>query len=241
MTDYLDRAGLTPYLDKLGFSLVGYGCTTCIGNSGPLPEDVASGRRRGRPERRRRPVGQPELRGADPSAGAGELPGLAAALRRVRVGRARRDRPDDRAARARAPTGPCTSRDIWPSPEEVAEAIRTSTRAAGSSSTEYGRIWDGDEHWASLPSPTGPMYDWDPASTYVQEPPFFDGSRRRRRRREHRGRARPREGRRLDHHRPHLAGRVDQGGLTRGGVPQGARRRRRRSSTATERAAATTR
>ena len=119
--------------------------------------------------------------------------------------------------------GPVYLADIWPSPEEVAETIRTSTDPA-QFETEYGRIWDGDEHWAALPSPSGPMYDWDPDSTYVREPPFFDAARRRRGRRGHRGRARPGEGRRLDHDGPHLAGRVDQGGLTRRRVPEGARR-----------------
>ena len=74
----------------------------------------------------------------------------------------------------RGADGPVFLSDIWPSPEEVAETIRTSTDR-GQFETEYGRIWDGDEHWASLPSPVGPMYDWDPASTYVQEPPFFEG------------------------------------------------------------------
>jgi aconitate hydratase len=63
--------------------------------------------------------------------------------------------------------------DIWPTPDEVAEAMRTSLDPQ-QFEDEYGRIWDGDEHWAALPSPTGPMYDWDPASTYVREPPFFD-------------------------------------------------------------------
>jgi aconitate hydratase len=69
--------------------------------------------------------------------------------------------------------GPVFLADIWPSPEEVAETIRTSTDPM-QFETEYGRIWDGDEHWAALPSPSGPMYDWDPGSTYVREPPFFD-------------------------------------------------------------------
>ena len=101
VTDYLDRAGLTPYLDKLGFSLVGYGCTTCIGNSGPLPENVASAVDEGDLNVVAVLSGQPELRGEDPSAGAGELPRLAAALRRLRPGRQRPDRPHDRAARPR--------------------------------------------------------------------------------------------------------------------------------------------
>ena len=101
VTDYLDRAGLTPYLEKLGFNLVGYGCTTCIGNSGPLPDEVAEGGRRREAERGRRPVGQPELRRAHPPAGPSELPRVAAARRGLRPRRKDQLRSDDRAARRR--------------------------------------------------------------------------------------------------------------------------------------------
>ena len=86
-------------LETLGFALAGYGCTTCIGNSGPLDESVAAGGRGERPGRRRGPVGQPQLRGPDPPARAGELPRLPAPRRRLRAGRPGRHRPDDRAAR----------------------------------------------------------------------------------------------------------------------------------------------
>jgi aconitate hydratase A / 2-methylisocitrate dehydratase len=172
VTDYLDQAGLTPYLEKLGFALVGYGCTTCIGNSGPLPDDVGtavdegdlnvvavlSGNRnfegRIHPQVRASYLGSPPLCVAYALAG------------RVDVDLTTEPIGDGVA-------GPVYLADIWPSPEEVAETIRTSTDPA-QFETEYGRIWDGDEHWAGLPSPSGPMYDWDPDSTYVREPPFFD-------------------------------------------------------------------
>ena len=120
--------------------------------------------------------------------------------------------------------GPVYLADIWPSPEEVAETIRTSTDR-GQFETEYGRIWDGDEHWASLPVADGTDVRLGPRVDVRAGAAVLRGARRRRRRREHRGRARPGEGRRLAHDRPHLAGRIDQGRLTRGGVPQGARRR----------------
>ena len=101
VTGYLEAAGLMAPLETLGFALAGYGCTTCIGNSGPLDAPVAEAIEAERPRRRGRPVGQPQLRGPDPSARARELPRLAAARRRVRPGRPGRHRPHDRAARHR--------------------------------------------------------------------------------------------------------------------------------------------
>ena len=88
VSDYYDKAGLWPYLEKLGFYLVGYGCTTCIGNSGPLPEEISQGRQRRRPVGRRGAVGQPQLRGPHQPRREDELPGLAAAGDRLRAGRA---------------------------------------------------------------------------------------------------------------------------------------------------------
>jgi aconitate hydratase len=173
VTDYLDRAGLAPYLDKLGFSLVGYGCTTCIGNSGPLPDRVAkavdegdlnvvavlSGNRnfegRIHPQVRASYLASPPLCVAYALAGSVQIDLTTEPL-------------------GRGADGPVFLSDIWPTPGEVAEAIRTSLEPR-QFEQEYGRIWDGDEHWAGLPSPSGPMYDWDPDSTYVREPPFFDG------------------------------------------------------------------
>ena len=104
VTDYLIEAGLMRSLEQLRFHLVGYGCTTCIGNSGPLPEAVSQGDRRRRPRRGGRAERQPQLRGPRPSRSAGQLPGLAAAGRRLRPGRPRGHRPAQRAARRRART-----------------------------------------------------------------------------------------------------------------------------------------
>jgi aconitate hydratase len=172
VTDYLDRAGLQPYLDKLGFSLVGYGCTTCIGNSGPLPETVAtavdehdlavvavlSGNRnfegRIHPQVRASYLGSPPLCVAYALAGTVDID-----LTTDPVGEGADGRP-------------VFLKDIWPTSEEVAAAMAD---AIGPEQfrDEYGRIFDGDEHWRALASPTGAMYEWDPSSTYVQEPPFF--------------------------------------------------------------------
>ncbi len=172
VTDYLDRAGLTPYLDKLGFALVGYGCTTCIGNSGPLIDEVAaavderdlnvvavlSGNRnfegRVHPQVRAAYLASPPLCVAYALAGRVDLDLTADPL-------------------GEGAEGPVYLRDVWPSPQEVAEAVAASITPE-QFEEEYGRVWDGDEHWRGLPSPIGPMYAWDAASTYVQEPPFFD-------------------------------------------------------------------
>jgi aconitate hydratase len=172
VTDYLDRAGLQPYLDKLGFELVGYGCTTCIGNSGPLPEAVAaavdardlavvavlSGNRnfegRIHPQVRASYLASPPLCVAYALAGTVQIDLTSEPLGSAADGR------------------PILLRDIWPSSEEIADAVAHAI-APEQFEREYGRIWDGDEHWASLESPSGSMYAWDVRSTYVQEPPFF--------------------------------------------------------------------
>jgi aconitate hydratase len=174
VTDYLDRAGLQPYLDKLGFSLVGYGCTTCIGNSGPLPEEVAreveerdlavvavlSGNRnfegRIHPQVRASYLASPPLCVAYALAGSVDIDLTADPLGETTDGE------------------PVYLRDLWPSADEVLEATAGAI-TADQFHDEYGRIFDGDEHWQSLESPSGAMYEWDPDSTYVREPPFFEG------------------------------------------------------------------
>jgi aconitate hydratase len=173
VTDYLDRAGLTPYLEKLGFALVGYGCTTCIGNSGPLPDTVAaavdegdlnvvavlSGNRnfegRIHPQVRASYLASPPLVVAYALAGTVEVD-----LSTEPIGE--------------GSDGPVYLRDLWPSPQEIARSVQDAIDE-GQFIRQYAKIWDGDEHWAALPTPSGPDYAWDAASTYVQEPPFFDG------------------------------------------------------------------
>jgi aconitate hydratase len=172
VTDYLDSAGLTPYLEKLGFGLVGYGCTTCIGNSGPLPDAVAaavqeqdlavvavlSGNRnfegRIHPQVRASYLASPPLCVAYALAGHVEID-----LSKDAIGH----RPDGT---------PVHLADLWPTAAEVRDAIAASS-SPDQFSREYQRIWDGDELWNTLPTPGGSSYVWDPASTYAQEPPFF--------------------------------------------------------------------
>jgi aconitate hydratase len=173
VTEYLDAAGLTPYLEKLGFHVVGYGCTTCIGNSGPLPDPVAeaidaddlavvsvlSGNRnfegRIHPQVKASYLASPPLCVAYALSGTADID-----LATDPLGQD----PDGK---------PVFLRDLWPRTEEITE-LMSSVRPQ-LFTEEYARVFQGDEHWAELPSPEGDRYEWDPESTYVQEPPFFEG------------------------------------------------------------------
>jgi aconitate hydratase len=172
VTDYLDRAGLTPYLDKLGFALVGYGCTTCIGNSGPLIDEVAA-----EVERRDLNVvavlsGNRNFEGrVHPQVRASYLASPPLCVAYALAGRIDLDLTADPIGDTG--NGPIYLRDIWPDAEEIREAVGAAI-AEDQFTQQYGRIWDGDERWRSLPTPDGPVYAWDESSTYVQEPPFFD-------------------------------------------------------------------
>ena len=176
VTDYLQRAGLQEPLEKLGFYLVGYGCTTCIGNSGPLasPEveaevsdqdlavvAVLSGNRNF--EARIHQLVRASYLASPPLV-------VAYAL----AGTIRRDLTEDELGHDARTGKPVYLRDLWPSQEEVAEVIRECVRQ-DMFQREYARIYEGDEHWQRMDAPTGAIYAWDPASTYVQEPPYFEG------------------------------------------------------------------
>jgi aconitate hydratase len=176
VTDYLRQAGLLEPLEQLGFYLVGYGCTTCIGNSGPLasPEvesavsdrdlsvvAVLSGNRNF--EARIHPLVRASYLASPPLV-------VAYAL----AGTIRRDLTEDPLGHDARTGRPVYLRDLWPSPDEVAEVVGGSVRQE-MFQREYARIYDGDEHWQAMEAPTGQIYDWDPASTYVQEPPYFEG------------------------------------------------------------------
>jgi aconitate hydratase len=173
VTEYLDGAGLTPYLEKLGFHVVGYGCTTCIGNSGPLPVPVAeaidandlavvsvlSGNRnfegRIHPQVKASYLASPPLCVAYALSGTADIDLASDPLGEDSDGK------------------PVFLRDLWPRAEEITE-LMSSVRPE-LFTEEYARVFEGDEHWAELPSPEGDRYEWDPGSTYVQEPPFFEG------------------------------------------------------------------
>ena len=174
VTDYYEKAGLNPYLDKLGFNTVGYGCTTCIGNSGPLPEQVSaavaegdlavvsvlSGNRnfegRINPDVKMNYLASPPLVVAYALAGTMDLD-----LTTEPLGTG-------------ADGSPVLLADIWPSPADVA-------RVVGEAITEqmyadsYADVFAGDARWQAIEVPAGDAFVWDPDSTYVRKPPYFDG------------------------------------------------------------------
>ena len=171
--DYYERAGLLPYLDKLGFNLVGYGCTTCIGNSGPLPEEISqavadndlavvsvlSGNRnfegRINPDVKMNYLASPPLVVAYALAGTMDID-----MQNEPLG----NRPDGTAVYLR---------DLWPSPADVADVVRSAV-AAEMFSRDYADVFEGDDRWRALPAPGGDTFAWDADSTYVRHPPYFD-------------------------------------------------------------------
>jgi aconitate hydratase A / 2-methylisocitrate dehydratase len=174
VTGYLETAGLMDYLDELGFNLVGYGCTTCIGNSGPLAEPIAqtidenglvaaavlSGNRnfegRIHPQVRASFLASPPLVVAFGLAGRVDIDFEVEPLGTGSDGE------------------PVFLRDIWPTAEEVRETVGASITPELFSNT-YAKVFEGDERWRTLPVPAGGTFEWDPDSTYVRRPPFFEG------------------------------------------------------------------
>ena len=174
VSDYYDRSGLTPYLDKLGFNLVGYGCTTCIGNSGPLiPEvsaavqendlavvSVLSGNRnfegRINPDVKMNYLASPPLVVAYALAGTMDIDLINDPLGTDEQGNA------------------VHLKDIWPTEAEIDEIVASSI-GAEMFSDSYADVFAGDEQWQSLPTPEGQTFAWDADSTYVRKPPYFEG------------------------------------------------------------------
>ncbi|WSJ35634.1 aconitate hydratase AcnA [Streptomyces sp. NBC_01240] len=174
VTDYFDKAGLTPYLDKVGFNLVGYGCTTCIGNSGPLPEEVSkavnehdlavtsvlSGNRnfegRINPDVKMNYLASPPLVVAYAIAGSMKVDITKDALGIDQDGK------------------PVYLADIWPSEAEVNDVV-ANTIGEDMFNKSYQDVFAGDAQWQALAIPTGNTFEWDPQSTYVRKPPYFEG------------------------------------------------------------------
>ena len=174
VTNYYEKAGLWPYLEKLGYHLVGYGCTTCIGNSGPLDEKISaavnahdlavvsvlSGNRnfegRINPDIKMNYLASPPLVIAYALAGTMEF-----------------DFDHEPLGRAEDGT-PVFLRDIWPTAEEVQATIDASIDR-DMFTKDYADVFTGDEQWRALPTPVGDTFAWDPDSTYVRKPPYFEG------------------------------------------------------------------
>ena len=174
VTEYLKDSGLLPYLEKLGFHIVGYGCTTCIGNSGPLPEAVTNAIQEGDLVAAAVLSGNRNFEGrihANVRANYLASPPLVVAY--ALAGNMNVDLYND-------PLGndlqgkPVYLKDIWPSPEAVNETMRKSVRAE-MFKKEYGKATEGDEQWKKMPVPEGELFRWDAQSTYVREAPYFDG------------------------------------------------------------------
>src|SRR6202166_1456325 len=173
VTDYLAASGLTPYLEKLNFHLVGYGCTTCIGNSGPLPEAIGaaikdhnliavavlSGNRNF--EGRIHPLVRANYLASPPLVVAYALAG------RMDVDLTTESLGSD------AKGKPVYLRDSWPTPQEIESTVRASVTSE-MYRKEYANVYEGDAHWKSMPVPEGDLYKWDAKSTYIKQPPFFE-------------------------------------------------------------------
>jgi aconitate hydratase len=172
--DYYERAGLTPYLEKLGFHLVGYGCTTCIGNSGPLQDEISAGIQandlaavsvlsgnrnfegRINPDIKMNYLASPPLVVAYALAGSMDVDLFNEPLGQDTDG------------------NDVFMKDIWPTPSEIEEVIASAINSQMFDDS-YKDVFAGDEAWQSLPTPEGKTFDWDPNSTYVRKPPYFDG------------------------------------------------------------------
>jgi aconitate hydratase len=173
VTEYLDKAGLTPYLEALNFNLVGYGCTTCIGNSGPLPEEVSAAVKNDDLVVAAVLSGNRNFEGRiNPQVKANYLASPPLVVAYALAGRVDFDMDSDSLG-AGTDGKPVYLRDIWPTPQEV-NAVIGATLTAQMFKTEYAKAFEGDANWQHLPVPTGNIYLWDDDSTYIKKPPYFD-------------------------------------------------------------------
>ncbi|EQD41705.1 aconitate hydratase 1, partial [mine drainage metagenome] len=174
VTDYLTKAGLLDYLDKLGYSLVGYGCTTCIGNSGPLPLPIEKGIKEGNIATSSVLSGNRNFEARiHPDVSANYLMSPPLVIAFGIAGTVIKDLTSE-------PLGTDNSgrqvflKDIWPTNKEVLEVVKSAV-STGMFEDEYSRIFGVNKHWDALEYPKGSTYSWDGESTYIQNPPFFDG------------------------------------------------------------------
>jgi aconitate hydratase len=173
VTDYLNDAGLTPYLEQLKFNLVGYGCTTCIGNSGPLPEPVADAVQKGKLTVAAVLSGNRNFEGRINSlVRANYLASPPLVVAYALAGRVDIDLASEPIGAGSDGKG-VYLKDIWPSPEEVQAVVKRSVRAE-MFQKEYSEVFQGDDRWNSVKVPLGDLYEWTEKSTYIRKPPYFD-------------------------------------------------------------------
>ncbi len=173
VTDYLQAAGLTQYLEKLKFNLVGFGCTTCIGNSGPLSEAIGAAIKENSLVAVSVLSGNRNFEGRiHPLVRANYLASPPLVVAYALAGRMDFDMEKDSLGNDRDGK-PVYLRDIWPTPKEVEETVRKAVTTE-MYRKEYGEIFDGDERWRGLKVPEGDLYAWDAKSTYIKRPPFFE-------------------------------------------------------------------
>jgi len=171
--DYLTAAGLMPYLDKLKFNLVGYGCTTCIGNSGPLPENVASAVTTGKLNVAAVLSGNRNFEGrVNPLVRSNYLASPPLVVAYAIAGSVDIDLSKDPLGKDQAGKD-VFLRDIWPTNEEIETAVKASVKVE-SFQKEYAEVFTGDKNWNSIKIPTGGNYEWTDDSTYIKKPPYFD-------------------------------------------------------------------
>jgi aconitate hydratase len=172
VSNYLDAAGLTPYLEQLGFHTVGYGCTTCIGNSGPLPEPVAKAVDEGNLVVASVLSGNRNFEGrVHPRVKASYLASPPLVVAYALAGRTDLDLTSEPLGTGRDDQ-PVYLRDIWPTSREI-EQVTAQSLTAEMFKEQYGNVFTGNETWNEIPSRGSELYAWDPESTYIREPPFF--------------------------------------------------------------------
>src|SRR5690606_14340475 len=174
VTEYYEKAGLDRYLDELGFQTVGYGCTTCIGNSGPLPQEVSDAIARGNLVVASALSGNGSFEGCSPSevrANFRRSPPLVVAFAlawRLDIDVYNEPLGTDPEGRS------VFLKDIWPTQEEIQQFLQEAIQPE-MYQRSYGKVFDGDERWRALEAPGGELFEWDPNSTYVRHPPYFEG------------------------------------------------------------------
>ena len=173
VTDYYDRSGLTPYMEKLGFNLVGYGCVTCIGNSGPLPIEISKAINENDLAVSAVLSGNRNFEGRiSPDVKMNYLASPPLVVAYALTGSMNHDFEKD-AIGVGSDGNPVYLKDIWPSADEIQNVIDSSI-SSEMFTKDYASVFDGDHRWKSLATPTGNTFEWDAKSTYVRKPPYFE-------------------------------------------------------------------